>query len=328
MKAAVFDQFGEPARVLRLGEAPLPDPGAGEVRVKMVACPVNPSDLMVVRGSYAQLPQLPATPGFEGVGIVDAAGPGLLGRFLTGKRVAALNSRTGSWAEYAIVDARKAIPLSSRLPLEQAATFFVNPATAFIMTRRVLRVPQGEWLLQTAAGSVLGKMVIRLARQSGFRTINVVRRSEQARELESQGADVVLVENEGDLPERVRAATGGRGVRYAIDAVGGSTGSGAVRCLAPGGTLLVYGTLSGEPLSISPRDLIGRGARIEGFWLGHWMANQSILGKLSLVRSLTRLILSGILASEIGERFPLARVAEAVAAAERPARGGKVLIDI
>lgn len=328
MRAIVFEKFGQPVEVLQVRDAPVPVPGAGQVRVRMLAAPVNPSDLLTVRGQYARLPKLPATPGFEGVGIVESAGPGLVGKLLVGKRVAVLNSSTGSWAEFAIVSARQAIPLSKRLPLEQAAMFFVNPATAYIMTRKVLEVPAGEWLLQTAAGSALGRMIIRLGKRYGFRTINVVRRAEQVAELKAIGGDIVLVESPGNLGEQVRAATGGTGVRYAVDPVGGATGSAVVGCLAPGGRLLVYGTLSGEPMSLSPRDLIGTSATIEGFWLGHWMERQNLVGKLALVRTLTNLILEGVLVSEVGESYPLERIAEAVTTAEKVGRGGKVLLKI
>jgi NADPH:quinone reductase-like Zn-dependent oxidoreductase len=328
MRSIVFEKFGEPADVLSLRDVPIPEPAAGEVRVHMLAAPVNPSDLLMIRGQYARLPNLPATPGFEGVGVVEAAGPGVAGRFLLGKRVAALNSRTGSWAEFAIVPARQAIPLSRQLPLEQAAMFFVNPATAYILTQKVLAVPSGEWLLQTASGSALGRMIIRLGKRFGFRTINVVRRAEQVAELNETGADVVIADAGTSLRDQVRAATGGRGVRYAIDAVGGTTGAAVVACLAPGGRLILYGTLSGDPLPLAPRDLIASSASIEGFWLGHWMARQNLISKLKLVRTLTRLILDGVLASEVGQMFSLTQIAEAVGTAERAARGGKVLLKI
>ncbi len=193
MRAIVFEEFGEPAEVLRIKEVPLPVPKPGEVRVRMLASPINPSDLMTVRGTYGKRPTLPATPGYEGVGIVEASGGGLLGKFLLGKRVAVMNRQTGNWADYAVIPAKQAIPLSSQLPLEQAAMFFVNPATAYVMTREVLQVPKGGWLLQTAAGSALGRMVIRLGKHFGFTTINIVRRPEQVDELKSLGADEVLV---------------------------------------------------------------------------------------------------------------------------------------
>src|SRR5436309_11961736 len=103
----------------------------------MIASPINPSELMVVRGRYGRLPQLPATPGFEGVGVVEAAGPGLLGRLRLGRRVAVLNGAGGNWQETVIVPARQVVPVPSALSDEQAATFFVNPASAVVMTRKI-----------------------------------------------------------------------------------------------------------------------------------------------------------------------------------------------
>src|SRR5207302_6164666 len=135
MKAVVFDRFGEPAEVLQLRDVPLPEPGPGQVRVRMLASPVNPSDLLVVRGQYGRLPQLPATPGFEGAGVIDAAGPGLLSwlrGLKPGRRVAVLNGGGGNWQEYVVLSARQVVPVAGDLPDEQVATFFVNPATALI----------------------------------------------------------------------------------------------------------------------------------------------------------------------------------------------------
>src|SRR5262249_33778278 len=149
---------------------------------------------------------------------------------------------------------------------EQAATFFVNPASALVMTRYVLRVPAGAWLLQTAAGSALGRMVMRLGKRYGFKTVNVVRRREQADELRKAGGDAVVCTADESLTECVHALTGGAGVPFALDAVGGAAGSEAVRCLAPGGRMLVYGTLSEEPLSVHPRVLMVGQKRVEGFW--------------------------------------------------------------
>src|SRR5262249_41221898 len=126
------------------------------------ASPINPSDLLFAQGSYGRRPSLPATPGFEGVGIVEQAGGGLLGRLRVGRRVAVLNGQGGNWQEQVIISARQAVPVPRALADEQAAAFFVNPASAVIMTRWILKVPRGAWLLQTAAGSALGRMVIRL----------------------------------------------------------------------------------------------------------------------------------------------------------------------
>jgi NADPH:quinone reductase len=329
MKALVFDRFGPPAEVLEVHDVPAPEPGPGQVRVRMLASPINPSDLLVVRGQYGRLPELPATPGFEGVGVIDAAGPGLL-RLLRGlkpgRRVAVLNGRGGNWQEAVVIPARQAVPLPADVPDEQAAAFFVNPATALVMTRWVLRVPPGAWLLQTAAGSALGRMVLRLGRHDGFRTLNVVRRRAQADELRRSGGDAAIATDQEDLEARVREITGGAGVKYALDAVGGATGGAVVRALAPEGRLLLYGTLSGEPISLDSRALMVGQKRVEGFWLSEWTARQGVLTMLRLFRRITRLLRAGVLTSEVAASFPLEEFKAAVERAEAPGRQGKVLL--
>lgn len=328
MQAVIFNEFGEPSQVLRAESQPTPEPGRGEVRVRMLASPVNPSELMMVRGHYGLLPELPATPGFEGVGVVEASGGGLLGKMLVGKRVAVLNGATGNWKEYTTVPAKQAVPVGNHLAVEQAAMFFVNPATAYIMTRQVLAVPSGQWLLQTAAGSALGRMVICLGRRFGFRTLNVVRRAEQIDELKALGGDAVIAASAEELPTAVREITGGSGVPFAIDPVGGPLGSAVVNSLSQGGRMLVFGTLSGQPLSFSPRDLMTPGASLSGFWLANWMNSLGLLGKLKLVKTVGKLVGEGVLAAEVSETFPLEKISEAVQAAEQPGRSGKVLLSI
>lgn len=328
MKAVAFDRFGEPEEVLGVREVAVAKPGPGQVRVRMIASPVNPSDLLMVRGQYGKRPSLPAVPGFEGVGVVEEVGPGLLGRLRRGKRVAVLNSHSGNWQEQVLVPARQVVPVAREIPDEQAAAFFVNPATAVVLTRWQLAVPPGAWLLQTAAGSALGRMVIRLGQHDGFRTINIVRRPEQAAELQRAGADAVICTANESIEERVKALTGGEGVRYALDAVGGEMGSAAARALGTGGRLIVYGTLSGEPLTVGPRELLVGNQRIEGFWLSNWVKQQGVLTMLRLFRTINRLMKEGVLTSEIGATFPLDQIVAAVRQANQPGRPGKVLLRI
>ena len=333
MRAAVFETFGEPAQVLTFKDLPAPQLQAGEVRVRMLASPINPSDLMTIRGIYGIRPRLPAVPGYEGVGIVEESRAGLFGSYLRGKRVAVLNSSTGNWQEQVCVSVKSVIPVPAALSLEQAATFFINPATAWIMTRKVLAIPRGGWLLQSAAGSAVGKMVIRLGQQHGFRTVNLVRRPEQAEELKALGADQVLpfspeTTTAEELSAQVRGICGSDGVPFAIDPVGGATGSAMLHCLGLRGRMLVYGTLAAEPLQFSSRVLMTQGASLEGFWLSRYMVRQSLLAKLGLIGELSRGLKAGRLSSEIAATFGLQDVAEAVLAAEKVGKDGKVLLSI
>jgi NADPH:quinone reductase-like Zn-dependent oxidoreductase len=297
----------------------------------MIAAPVNPSDLMVVRGKYGRLPSLPATPGFEGAGVIDAVGPGMLAKIRglrPGRRVAVLHGAGGAWQEQVVISARQAVPVNNDLADEQVASFFVNPATALVMTRWVLKVPAGEWLLQTAAGSALGRMIIRLGRHEGFRTINIVRRADQADELRKLGGDEVICTETQSIEERVRDLTGGAGVRHALDAVGGSMGLGAVRALGAGARLLVYGTLSGEPIPLDPRVLMVGQKRIEGFWLSDWVKQQGVMTMLKLFRTINRLLSAGVLVTPGEAPFPLANIHDAVRRADTPGRQGKVLLKL
>ena len=341
MKAVVFESTGTPESVLTIKDQPEPDPKHGQVKVRMLCCPVNPSDLMFVRGQYTLSAECPATPGFEGVGIVESAGGGLRAKMMLGKRVAVLSRRGGNWAEKNVVPASQVIPfsklLTGRLPQEQQATFFVNPVTAYVMCREVLRVPAGEWLPQTAAGSVLGHLIIRLGKRFGFKTLCVVRREEQVAELKAAGADAAIwfdpeQHSLDQFRAAVAAATGASTdhsvIHSAIDCVGGSTGSAVVSVLGKRASMLAFGTLSGEPITVPSRTLMTPGASISGFWLGNYMETLTLPAKLKLVRTVSGLIREGVLASEIGDSFPLEEVVAAVQAAETPGRGGKILLNI
>lgn len=325
-RAVVFEHAGNPADVLQLRACQRPVPGRGEVLVRMIASPVNPSDLMYIRGEYGLKPVFPATPGFEGVGVVEATGGGILGWLRRGKRVAVINDRRGNWATHTITTARQVIPVPADLSDAQAATFFVNPATALALTRHVLKVPQGGWLLQSAASGALGTMIVRLGKRFGFRTINVVRKPEQIATLKSLGADEVLLDHE-DLPARIREIVGSQGVPFAIDPVGGELGSRILNCVAPGGRMIVYGSLSGQPIQVDCRGLIAGGQQIEGFWLGRWAKQQPIPRLLRLFREIRALMREGILTTESIEEFPLDRITDAVRRAVQPG-AGKVLLRI
>jgi NADPH:quinone reductase-like Zn-dependent oxidoreductase len=293
----------------------------------MLASPIGPADFLTVRGEYGHRPKLPATPGYEGVGIVEA-GRGLLGRMRVGHRVALINEAGGTWQEKVVVSALRVVPIAKHVPDDQAATFFINPSTSLILTRYVLKVPPRAWLLQTAAGSAVGRMIIRLGRHFGFRTINVVRRREEAEELLRAGGEAAIASESESIEDRVLALTDGEGVFYALDAVGGKTGSAVAQSLARGGRLVIFGTLAEEPLSLPSRMLFLGVKRIEGFWFSDWANRQNLLTMMRLFRTIHELMAKGVLSTDVGPVFPLDDIKAAVREASAPGRRGKILLRI
>ena len=355
MKSTHLNSFTQDATDIEIIDVAKPEPGPGQVRVRMLLSPVNPSDLNYVHGTYhAALQRIiwnqqtgpdgqaffdpghnnpcPVPPyalGGEGMGIVESVGSGFIARRLAGKRVAiAAPPPNGVWKEYVVVDAVKAVALPDSIANEQGAMFFVNPFTAYVMTREVLKVPRGQWLLVTAAGSALGKSVVRLGKLYGFKTLCVVRSDSNSDELRALGADAIVETSHQDLVQSVSHITSGQGVGYGIDCVGGELTANVIRCLGLGGRLLVYGTLANSPLTVPLRDLMMPGAEISGFLLPNWLAAQSPLRLLRVLRTVRRLMARGMFDTEVTETFALDEVSSAIAAATRPGRTGKVMLRI
>lgn len=328
MKAIRFEHYGEPAKVLTVQEGPLPQPGRREVRVRILASPVNPSDLLFVRGHYAGVqPHFPSPVGFEGVGRVDALGSQVQ-RPGSGQRVVVLNGKGGNWADYAVVPALDLLAVPDDLPDEQAACFTINPASAILMLRHILAIPKGEWLLQSAASGELGRMVIRLAKHDGIRTINIVRRRESVAELQRLGADAVIVSTEGPIDEQVRRIVGQEGVKYALDPVVGETGTQMYQALGEEGRMLVYGSLTGEPMCVGadPRFILAGRRILEVFWLGYWLPRLDEAARRQLVQDIVTLLHEGVLTTSAVRAFSLDEIDIAVTQAETTGKQGKILL--
>jgi NADPH2:quinone reductase len=336
MKAITFDRYGEPGDVLTVTERPVPEPGPGQVRLRVRLSPVNPSDLLYVRGHYSGVEEhFPSGAGFESVSVIDKLGPGV-DNLAVGQLVYAHNPEAGNWAPYAVVPAMTAWPVPTDIPEEQIASFMINPATAILMVRHVLAVPRGQWLLQSAAGSELGRMIIRLARHDGVKTINVVRRPEAAQELLDLGADEVIVSGEVPIDEQVRRIVGPRGVDFALDPVAGRTGSEIFRSLSEDGRMLLYGSLTGEGISVGddPRLTLSGRRTLEVYWLGYWLPRLATAGFFppgrpaihQLIDEIADLIRKGVLETKPGKKFGLDDIKAAVAEAETVGRDGKVLL--
>jgi NADPH:quinone reductase-like Zn-dependent oxidoreductase len=314
------------ADALSLVERPVPKPGAGEVLVRISATPINPSDLMFVRGLYGQKKRLPVVPGFEASGEVVAAGAGLLARYLSGKRVAcaAPFDGDGTWAEFMLTPAALCIPLGARTELESAASMIVNPFTAWALLERARRL-RAKAVVQTAAASALGRMVVRLATARGVPVINVVRRSAQVELLQSEGARHVLDSSEDDFDERLRETCKRLGASVAFDAVAGEMTGRLLRAMPARGRAIVYGALSQEGCLLDPRSLIFEGKAVEGFWLSDWLRTQNVLRKFWTARKVQEHLQSE-LKTEVRARLPLEETDAGLRSYEREMTGGKVIL--
>ncbi len=324
MRALRFEAFGEPSEVLSLSEVPDPVPGPGEVRLRMGLRPINPSDLLQVKGVYGRRPDLPATAGLEGLGTVDALGAGVEG-FELGQRAVPLGAQ-GTWAELLVTPAENLVAIPAGLTDEAACQVIVNPLTAWLMCLVDLKLGPGDWLVQTASGSAVGRCILQIALLKGFKVLSLVRRDDLAQELEGLGAGPALNTTDPHWMDKAAALLPKSGAKAAVDAVGGALGGQVAMLLQRNGTLLVYGALSMEPLQIPGGQLIFKTLTLRGFWLTDW--------KLRTPREERDRILGGLLAEMAAGRvgppveavFPLADFARAFERVAAAGRGGKVLL--
>ncbi len=324
MRAVVLHTFDQ-IESLVVEERPVPRPQAGQVLIRMHASPVNPSDLAFLRGVYSKK-ELPVVPGIEGSGTVVAAGHGLFGRMLVGRRVAfaASNEGEGTWAEYAVLPAQNCMPLGRSISLEQGAMLIVNPLTAWLLMAEAQRNGRRA-LVQTAAAGALGKMIVRLARQRGVTTINIVRRDEQAAALRELGATHVLNSTAADFEALLFEVCRMEDARLAFDAVGGELTGKILSAMSNGARLISYGGLALEPCILDPRVFISAGKSIEGFQLGRAMGRLSLITRLKIVRRVQQ-ALGRELQSEIQARVPLKDAVRGLQQYVHNMSAGKVLL--
>jgi mitochondrial enoyl-[acyl-carrier protein] reductase / trans-2-enoyl-CoA reductase len=325
VSAILFHQYGPPAEVIHAETIPISDPKTGEARVRVLASPINPADLNLIEGKYGISPALPAVPGIEGVGVVEEIGENTAGVGV-GERVL-LPHGFGSWREAGIMKADELRRVPHEIPIEQAAMLKVNPATAMRLLRDFVDLKAGDWVLQNAANSSVGRHVIQIARHTGFRTANVVRRPELIPELEALGADSVIVEGP-DMNARISAATGGAAISLALNAVGGESASELAKALAPCGTLVTYGAMGRKPLRISNALLIFQDLRCRGFWISQWYRNASAEAKNEMFAEIFDLAKRGILHAPVEKIYPFSEYAAALAHAASPSRPGKILFGV
>lgn len=319
MRRAMIKAFGEPKEVLELVDMQDPAaPAEGEVLVGVEYAPVNMSDLYVIQGAFPVRPSLPSFVGNEGVGRVLAIGNGVE-HLKVGDRVL-IPLYAFSWRERLVMPAAQLFSLPDADP-RQLAMLGINPPTASLLLDEAPDLKPGDWVVQNAANSGVGRSVIPIAKARGLKTINVVRRPELIPELKAIGGDVVVVDEDGAL-DKMRAALGNDRAQLAIDGVASKSSALIASTLSAHGIFVVYARMGGGLVAINPLDLIFKRIVVKGFFLNHPDVQLKIPAAL---REAVPLVASGAIQAPIAATYPLSSLREAVVHAER---GGKVLLDL
>jgi NADPH2:quinone reductase len=326
MRAIVFDRYGDPKNVLSVRDLPTPEPKPGQVLVRMDASPINPSDLVFIEGDYGFRKPLPAVPGFEGAGTVVAANAGLYGRWLIGKRVAcgAPEDGYGTWAEYMVCGALTCAPLKRGTSPDFGAMLLANPLTALSFLEMARRQKAGA-LIQTAAGSAVGRMVARWARHQGVTAIHIVRSEAGAAALREAGEVHVLVSAAPGFEDQLKTLAHRLGATIAFDAVAGEMTGRLAKAMPHGGRVVVYGGLSGEDAEVGIAETIFTGKSVEGFWLPLEIKRIGALGLLRRIRTVQRAG-EAIFGAPVLARLPLERIGEALTLQPRGTEGKVLLV--
>lgn len=250
----------KPQDVLEYVSGPMPVPAEGEVLIRMKAAPINPADINFVQGVYGVKPVLPhSRAGLEGCGVVqESRAEG----FRKDDEVILLRG-VGSWSEYVAVPAVNVMKLPVKVDPVQAAMLKVNPLTALRMLEGFVSLTPGDWVVQNASNSGVGRCIIQLAREMGVKTVNFVRRPDELRdelrdELTALGADLVVGEDDEDVVKNTLARLDGKRPVLASNAVGGESALRLMDMLAPGGSMVTYGAMSRKSIKVPNGFLISR----------------------------------------------------------------------
>ncbi|EKS42371.1 zinc-dependent alcohol dehydrogenase family protein [Afipia clevelandensis] len=321
MHSVQINAFGKPWDVVETVALPDPGaPGAGEVVIDMEFSPINPSDLVLMRGLYGVKPKLPAPVGSEGVARVTKAGSGIAG-LKEGDRVL-FPRGSSTWMTRSKVKADGLFALPASADPQQLSMLMVNPPTAYLMLTEYVALKKGDWVIQSAGNSAVGRAVIAIAGKLGIQTVSVVRRPELIGELKNLGADVVLVEGP-DLAKRVAEATGKAKIMLALDSVGGPGLMALNDCLANGGTLVAYGVMSGGPGPFFTAPNIFRDLTLKGFWLLNWFNRNSPERIAEVQKQMAAWIADGTIFTPVEATYSLDQSAAAISHAAKGT--GKIL---
>ncbi|WP_150284622.1 zinc-dependent alcohol dehydrogenase family protein [Rummeliibacillus sp. TYF-LIM-RU47] len=272
-KCIKFYNFGSPKNVLKVESKNIEPPKDHEVLVRMLARPINPSDLIPIKGSYSHRISLPNIPGYEGVGIVEEVGS-LVSTNLIGKRVLPLRGE-GTWQEFVKTSSEFAVPIPHFIDDFTASQMYINPITAWLVCTEALKLKPHDVLLVNACGSAIGHIFAQLSKILGFRLIAVTRNNKYTDELLRLGAYYVIDTSKVPLYGTVMELTNGLGADAAIDSIGGSSGNDLAFSVRPNGDFITIGLLSGEQVNWA--DIVKK-AKVNAnlFHLRNWNKDVSV----------------------------------------------------
>jgi NADPH2:quinone reductase len=320
MKAMRVHKYGGP-EVLTLEEMPVPEPKAGEARVKIEAIGVNYIDVYQRTGLYPL--QTPFTLGTEGAGIVDAVGPNVT-EVKKGERVG-YAMIPGSYAEYAIVPAARLVPIPPNIDARSAAALMLQGMTAHYLTHSTYPLKKGETALLHAAAGGVGLLLIQIVKQLGATVIGTVSTEAKAKLAKEMGADHLILYTQNDFLAEVKKLTDGHGVNVVYDSVGQTTFDKSLDCLRPRGYLVLFGQSSGPVPPFDPGKLAAKGSLfLTRPSLAHYTLDRAEL--LQRANDLFSWTASGKLKLRMEKTFRMAEAAEAHRQLEGRKTTGKVIL--
>eukprot|EP00245_Coleochaete_scutata_P002200 TRINITY_DN12889_c0_g7_i1.p1 TRINITY_DN12889_c0_g7~~TRINITY_DN12889_c0_g7_i1.p1 ORF type:complete len:363 (-),score=73.01 TRINITY_DN12889_c0_g7_i1:73-1161(-) len=317
--AVVYSKHGDPETQLSIEQQTLPEVGEGQVELKVLAAPINPSDINMVEGTYAVRPPLPAVGGNEGVAVVTKVGPGVT-KLSVNDWVIPSDAGLGTWRTSLVQSESKLIRVRNDVPPEYAATIFVNPCTALRMLEDFVTLERGDTVVQNGATSMVGQAVIQLAHVRGVRTINIIRdRPDKERVIESLkelGATLVVTEDFAQSAEMKDAMAEAdlRPAKLGLNCVGGTSATAVLRLLGEEGTMVTYGGMAKKPITSSATQFIFKDLSLRGFWLTKWTKGHSLEERQAMLDELLGLVKDNKLRFLI-EKVPFGNFHEALAKA-------------
>ena len=316
-----FDKIGKPSEEIYLNKIDnIKEITNNEILIEIICFPINPADLLLVEGKYANLPKLPSLIGAECVAKIKKIGNNIK-NFKIGDLVLPLVR--DNWVEEKIVNENEIIKLPSNIDIAQASMLKVNPATAYLILNNYIKINEGDYIIQNAANSGVGNYIIQLAKLYKILTINLVRRKEVAASLKEYGADHIFNLN---LDNKEKSFIHKVKPKLFIDAVAGKHVNNLASLLSDNATIINYGLLSGENIEINPHNTIFKNIILKGFWLSLWLSKMSIQEKSKLYHYLSELIIKNIIFTKVQKIFHIQNIKDSIADASNYKRNGKVLV--